>query len=38
MTKYTQHSGVCTLKTVHEMPISLSEAWQFLRSKALAER
>jgi ligand-binding SRPBCC domain-containing protein len=34
MIKYTQHSGVYTLKTVHEMPISLSEAWHFFSNPA----
>lgn len=34
MTKYTQHSGVYTLKTVQELPISLNEAWQFFSNPA----
>ncbi len=34
MIKYKQHSGVFTLKTVHELPISLSEAWEFFSNPA----
>jgi ligand-binding SRPBCC domain-containing protein len=34
MIKYKKHSGVYTLKTVHNLPISLSEAWEFFSNPA----
>lgn len=34
MTNYQHHSGVYTLKTVQELPLSLSEAWTFFSNPA----